>query len=130
MTDRNMTGIERRGKDFAIVHFDDSGTKSEIVLSEVSILSLGRAFPRLLREQRALMTTEQMALLGIEPVSRGLVVRAQLNVDLHGSEVLLEFEDEEGNRSSYGVAPPLAKEIGERLIARASEVESASRSKQ
>jgi hypothetical protein len=121
MTERNTTGIERRGDGFVIVHYDNDGIKSELVLSEAAMLTLAPAFPRLLREQLALKQTPQMAQQGIEPVIRALVVRARIVPDLHGTEVMVHFQDELGNWTAYGLPPDLAKQIGERLIAHADE---------
>jgi hypothetical protein len=121
MAERNTTGIERRGSAFAIVHYDDHGIKSELVLSEVSMLALAPAFPRLLREQLAEKRTDPMAQQGIEPVIRALVVQALIAPDLHGTEVLVQFVDEVQNRTVYGLDPDLAKQIAAKLIEKADE---------
>jgi hypothetical protein len=74
-----------------------------------------------MREQLASKQTPQMAQQGIEPMIRALVVRGRVGPELHGTEVLIHFEDELGNWTAYGVAPDLAKQIGERLIAEANQ---------
>jgi hypothetical protein len=118
MADRNMTGVERRGNDFAIVHYDDNGVKSELILPEAVMLSFAPALPRLLREKLEPEQSSQMAQQGVEQVNRAIVLP-----DLHGTEVLVHFVDELGNRTSYGIEPALAKQLGEQLIARAGEAE-------
>ena len=123
MADRNMTGVERRGNDFAIVHYDDNGVKSELILPEASMLSFAPAFPRLLREKLEPEQSRQMAQQGIEQAILAVVKRARVLPDLHGTEVLVHFVDELGNRISYGIEPALAKQLGEQLIAQAGEAE-------
>jgi hypothetical protein len=117
MGEPNTTGIEREGNNFVIFHRDGRGVKSELVLPEAAILTLASIFPRLLKQQLASKLTPQMAQEGIEPVIRVSVVRAKLAPDLHGTEVLVHFGDELGNWTAYGIAPDLAKQIGEHLIA-------------
>jgi hypothetical protein len=104
------------------VHYDGDGVMSELVLSEASMLTLAPAFPRLLNEQLELKRTPQMVQQGIAPLIRALVVRAKVNSDLHDIEVFLHLDDEQGNLTTYGMSPELAKEIGERLIARSAQL--------
>jgi hypothetical protein len=132
MSDANTTGIERRGNDFAIVRYDEHGVKTELVLPEASILALARSFPRLLQEQVELKQTPQMAQQGILPVIRAVVARAAVNLDMHGTEVMVRFVDVEGNQTHYGVPPDLAQQLGELLLAHAAEAKKAgaNRSKQ
>lgn len=52
-----------------------------------------------------------------------LIVRAETSIDLHGSEVLAQLEDQHGHRATYGFQPALARQLGQRLMAQADEAE-------
>jgi len=125
MTEPNESlSIEPRGSNHALIRTDRNGAKTEIVLSEANIGMLSQIAPRHLRK---IVAAKSAKIPGVTLTLSIPIKTARLTTDLHQSEILLAIFDRFGGETDYSLEPALAREIAARLIARADEVETATR---
>jgi hypothetical protein len=116
--------IEPRGSDHILVRVDSHGVKTEIILSEANIGWLSRLAPQHLRK---ILAAKSAKIPGVTMTLSLPIKNIRLNTDLHQSEILLAIFDRFGGEVDYSMEPALARQLAERLIVRADEVETASK---
>jgi hypothetical protein len=119
-----LLSIEPRGSNHVLVRTDQHGAKTEIILSETNIGFLARLAPQHLRK---ILAAKSARIPGVTMTLSIPIKNIRLNTDLHQSEILLAIFDRFGGEVDYSLDPALARQLAERLIARADEVETASK---
>jgi hypothetical protein len=119
-----LLSLEPRGFNHALVRTDKHGAKTEIILSEANIGWLARLAPQHLRK---ILAAKSAKIPGVTMTLSVPIKNIRLSTDLHQSEILLAIFDRFGGEVDYSLEPALARQLAERLIARAEEVEIASK---
>jgi hypothetical protein len=112
--------IEPRGTEYVLIRVDGNGVRTEIILSEVGVISLGRIAPM---TSRRILASKMRPELGISASYAAPAKDFQLNSDLHNDLVLLRIRDEFDGEFDFSFSPAGSKHLGERLIAWGEKVE-------
>lgn len=121
--DTNTIMFVPDGKDFRLVRIDESGMRTEIVLSMVNLVALQRSLQMQLRNILSNMPGNQS---GVSPVAVASLKQAGVNHDLTASSVLLTMEDFLGAELRYGMTPTQARDLSDMLRRRADIVDAQS----
>ena len=116
--------IEPRGLDHALVRIDQHGARTEMVLSEANIGSLCRLVPRHFRK---ILAAKTAAIPGVKMTISVPIRQVRLNTDIHKLEILLTVIDRFEGEADYSLLPSAARVIAGRLLAKAEEIEAATR---
>jgi hypothetical protein len=116
--------FEPRDSAHALIRTDQYGAKTEILLSEANIGMLSRLAPQHFRK---ILATKTAKMPGVTVTLSLPITNIRLNTDLHQSEVLLTIFDRYGGETDYSIDPVRARQLADRLVARAAEVETASK---
>ncbi len=121
MTDKfESLDIEKRGGDqYALVHVNAEGGKSEIPLSGLAVALLARLAANHARQIQAEMAGSQ-TVFGAVVASHPQELK--VNVDLHQSMVIVRAVDEFEAQFDFALTASQAKTAGEMLLQRATQV--------
>jgi hypothetical protein len=114
--------IEPRGNDYVLKVSDREGATSEIILSEETVIFLGRLAPTIARQ---IVASKARAEGDISASVAAAAKDFELNTDIHDQLVLLRIRDEFDAEFDFSFLPSGAKYLGERLIAWSEKLESA-----
>lgn len=92
------------------------------------LLRFSRLIPTYLRRVALEMSPKSMG--GLQPILPVPVREIRLNEDVLGTQVHLSIDDVAGGSFDYAIDPARARELGQRLIARAIQIEAAARGQQ
>jgi hypothetical protein len=116
--------FEPRDPVHALIRIDQYGAKTEILLSEANIAMLNRLTPQYFRKILAAKTAKMP---GVTVTLSLPITDVRLNTDIHQSEILLTISDRYSGEADYSIDPVRARHLAERLVARAAEVETVSK---
>jgi hypothetical protein len=118
--DESVLSLDPKGDNYLLTHIDETGKKSEMILSDYDILKLAQS-------SRSLQGSI-LAKLNRTGVSAGVympVARVSLGTDIHVHEILLSMVDSNGAEQRFCLSLEVAKPLAERLPARVAQLEAA-----
>jgi hypothetical protein len=119
----NLT-LEDRGSKVSLIRTDSRGQRTEIPLSETSIVRLSRALPQFIRRMLARNVPAKSGLSAIATIP---VNSIELKTDIYNSKVLMTIHDQANGQYDFDFPVLFAHQLGEHLIARAAKAEAAAR---
>lgn len=105
---------------YLLIMTDSEGQETQVPLTQMDVVFLSQHTQRLARD----IATSKTASLGGIQLSFSLPLEGfEISSDLNTCNVLLRLYDETGLGTGYSLEPSHARNLGERLIARADEAE-------
>jgi hypothetical protein len=119
----NLT-LEDYGSKVSLIRTDSHGQRTEISLSETSIVRLSSALPQFIRRMPA---RNVPAKSGLSTIASIPVLSIELNTDIYNSKVLMTIRDQTNGQYDFEFPVLFAHQLGEHLTARAAKAEATAR---
>lgn len=107
--------MELRGLDFALIHTAADGSRSEIPLSQASLIALSGIVRQTIAYVLARDSSPKLDQKGIELQMAIPVQAVELNLNIHSTAVLLKFLDEFEGQSGFSLPLRVADSLAEHL---------------
>ena len=119
----NLT-LEDHGSKVSLIRTDSHGQRTEISLSETTIVRLSKALPQFIRR---MLARNVPAKAGLPTIASTPVISIELKTDIYNSKVLMTICDQANGQYDFDFPVLFAHQLGEHLIARAAQAEATAR---
>ena len=119
----NLT-LEDYGSKVSLIRTDSHGQRTEIPLSESSIVRLSKALPQFIRR---MLARNVPAKSGLSAIASTPVISIELKTDIYNSKILMTIHDQANGQYDFDFPVLFSHQLGEHLIARAAKAEATAR---
>jgi hypothetical protein len=103
------------GEDFTLIKKINSILAGQVLISETDVPTVTRLVQSISHSFRERRTSQTMRERGISPIIAIPAVTIATGVDALGASAILDFRDQDGNRSGFSLSKELVEDLIERL---------------